>query len=272
MDPARAGHHLERPARPAPQPRPPGRDRPVRPVQPRRGVDGRRRLPRGHPLGVRGPVRPAGAGHVRAVRGPDGGGDRRPLRRRPRPRGVRSTPAPPGRPHRRRRRRVPARRARRARSASARPTTATGRCSATGRAPDATAEALQGGELHTGDVGFLDEDGRLHVRDRKSLVILAAAPTCTPPRSSGSCSTTRPSTPARCSACPTSASASGWRPWSRRPPAPRSTSTTCAPTCWPTWPGTRCPSRSPWSTPFPATPWARSSAPSCRRCSAEPAG
>jgi long-chain acyl-CoA synthetase len=38
--------------------------------------------------------------------------------------------------------------------------------------PDATAETLAGGELHTGDIGFLDEAGRLHVRDRKSLVIL----------------------------------------------------------------------------------------------------
>ncbi|HET9608040.1 MAG TPA: AMP-binding protein [Acidimicrobiales bacterium] len=38
--------------------------------------------------------------------------------------------------------------------------------------PDATAQALAGGELHTGDIGFLDEDGLLHVRDRKSLVIL----------------------------------------------------------------------------------------------------
>ena len=38
--------------------------------------------------------------------------------------------------------------------------------------PDATAEALAGGELHTGDVGFLDEDGYLHLRDRKSLVII----------------------------------------------------------------------------------------------------
>jgi long-chain acyl-CoA synthetase len=38
--------------------------------------------------------------------------------------------------------------------------------------PDATADALAGGELHTGDIGFLDDDGRLHVRDRKSLVIL----------------------------------------------------------------------------------------------------
>ncbi len=38
--------------------------------------------------------------------------------------------------------------------------------------PDATAAALLGGELHTGDVGFLDEEGYLHLRDRKSLVII----------------------------------------------------------------------------------------------------
>lgn len=38
--------------------------------------------------------------------------------------------------------------------------------------PDATAAALAGGELHTGDVGFLDDDGYLHLRDRKSLVII----------------------------------------------------------------------------------------------------
>ena len=37
---------------------------------------------------------------------------------------------------------------------------------------DATAEALAGGELHTGDLGFLDDDGVLHLRDRKSLVII----------------------------------------------------------------------------------------------------
>lgn len=38
--------------------------------------------------------------------------------------------------------------------------------------PDATAATLAGGELHTGDLGFLDPDGVLHVRDRKSLVII----------------------------------------------------------------------------------------------------
>jgi acyl-CoA synthetase (AMP-forming)/AMP-acid ligase II len=38
--------------------------------------------------------------------------------------------------------------------------------------PDATADALAGGVLHTGDVGFLDDDGYLHLRDRKGLVII----------------------------------------------------------------------------------------------------
>lgn len=38
--------------------------------------------------------------------------------------------------------------------------------------PDATAATVVDGELRTGDVGFLDSDGRLHVRDRKSLVII----------------------------------------------------------------------------------------------------
>ncbi|MDQ6696757.1 MAG: AMP-binding protein [Actinomycetota bacterium] len=38
--------------------------------------------------------------------------------------------------------------------------------------PEASATALAGGLLHTGDIGQLDEDGFLHVRDRKSLVII----------------------------------------------------------------------------------------------------
>ena len=38
--------------------------------------------------------------------------------------------------------------------------------------PDASAETLAGGELHTGDIGFLDDEGYLHLRDRKSLVII----------------------------------------------------------------------------------------------------
>jgi long-chain acyl-CoA synthetase len=38
--------------------------------------------------------------------------------------------------------------------------------------PEATAAVLRDGELHTGDLGFVDTDGNLHVRDRKSLVII----------------------------------------------------------------------------------------------------
>jgi acyl-CoA synthetase (AMP-forming)/AMP-acid ligase II len=38
--------------------------------------------------------------------------------------------------------------------------------------PEATEAALAGGELHTGDLGYLDEDGWLHVRDRKNLLII----------------------------------------------------------------------------------------------------
>jgi acyl-CoA synthetase (AMP-forming)/AMP-acid ligase II len=38
--------------------------------------------------------------------------------------------------------------------------------------PEATASALAGGELHTGDLGFVDDDGHLHVRDRTSLLII----------------------------------------------------------------------------------------------------
>jgi acyl-CoA synthetase (AMP-forming)/AMP-acid ligase II len=37
---------------------------------------------------------------------------------------------------------------------------------------DATKETLRDGMLHTGDVGFVDDDGFVHVRDRKSLLII----------------------------------------------------------------------------------------------------
>jgi len=38
--------------------------------------------------------------------------------------------------------------------------------------PEATALALRGGLLHTGDIGFLDADGNLFLRDRKSDLII----------------------------------------------------------------------------------------------------
>ena len=87
VDPRRAGHHVERPAGAAPQPGHDGLDRGRRPGVARRGVDRRRRLPRGDPLRLRGQVRPAGARHLRAERGADGRVDRRPRR-------ARTSPAP----------------------------------------------------------------------------------------------------------------------------------------------------------------------------------
>ena len=39
--------------------------------------------------------------------------------------------------------------------------------------PEATAEALRGGWLHTGDIGRFDERGRLHLLDRTHDVIIS---------------------------------------------------------------------------------------------------
>ena len=41
--------------------------------------------------------------------------------------------------------------------------------------PDATAEALRGGWLHTGDVGSFDDDGYLTLRDRSKDLSSAGA-------------------------------------------------------------------------------------------------
>jgi long-chain acyl-CoA synthetase len=50
------------------------------------------------------------------------------------------------------------------------------------RKPEATAEVLKEGWLHTGDLGFLDSEGRLHITDRRKELIKLSTGRSVPPQ------------------------------------------------------------------------------------------
>ena len=110
---------------------------------------------------------------------------------------------------------------------------------------EATAEAFRGGWLHSGDLGVMQPDGYVQLRDRAKDVVVSGGRTSPPWRSSRRSSPTRPCWTRRSSGCPTTSGASGPRPsWCSSParrPARRSSSTTCTPRL----PATRRPKLSP---------------------------
>ena len=87
--------------------------------------------------------------------------------------------------------------------------------------PDETADALPGGSLHTGDVGFMDEEGWYYVVDRKKDMIIASGYKVWPRRSRMCCTSTLRSGRLPWSACPTTTAARRSRPSSACVPEPR---------------------------------------------------
>jgi acyl-CoA synthetase (AMP-forming)/AMP-acid ligase II len=76
--------------------------------------------------------------------------------------------------------------------------------------PDASAAALRGGWMHTGDAGYLDSAGNVYVVDRIKDMIITGGETCTPQRSKTPWPRTRPWDSAPSSELRTPPGASGY--------------------------------------------------------------
>lgn len=120
--------------------------------------------------------------------------------------------------------------------------------------PEKTAQVLEGGWVHTGDIVRIDDDGNMFFRDRRKDMIRPAVTTSPPRRSSVCCRRTPTSSAARSWACPI-----------RTGPRPSPVSSCCvrvvrcprrtfASTAAPSWRRTRCPRGSTSSTSCRPTP------------------
>ena len=85
--------------------------------------------------------------------------------------------------------------------------------------PEATAEASRLGWHHTGDVGYLDDDGYLFIVDRAKDMIITGGFNVYSTEVEQALMRTRPSATAPWSGCRTTSGASGWSPSSSRSPA-----------------------------------------------------